>query len=101
MFVLTDLLKLFLHHWDVDFRIKNQNSRKPNSMEIIDAVAQIWNDDKIITINNIRTSFKTTGISINLDGSEQHLIKKNNEIWEEIIFPNDVILNDDEINNIE
>ena len=29
--------KSSLPHWDVDFRIKNQNSRKPNTMEIIDA----------------------------------------------------------------
>jgi len=26
--------KSSLPHWDVDFRIKNQNSRKPNTMEI-------------------------------------------------------------------
>jgi len=37
------------------------------------------------------------GISINLNGSEQHLLKKNDEINEEIILPNDVILREDDI----
>ena len=45
-------------------------------MEIIDAVVKIWNDDGIITSSNVIKSFKTTGISINLDGSEQHMVKK-------------------------
>ena len=27
--------KTSLHHWDVDFRIKNQNTRKPTAMEIL------------------------------------------------------------------
>lgn len=70
-------------------------------MEIIDTVVQIQFDEKIITPNNIIKSFETTGISINLDGSEQHMVKKNDEIWQEIILPNDVILNEDEMNNIQ
>ena len=29
------------------------------------------------------------------------MVKKNDEIWQEIILPNDVILNEDEMNNIQ
>ena len=83
--------KSALHYWGVDIRIKNQNSRKPNAMEIIDAKVKIWNNDEIITPCNIINSFKITQISINLNGSEQHLLKKTDEINEEIILPNDVI----------
>ena len=37
-------------------------------LTIIEDVVQIWLDEKIITPNNIINSFKTTEISINLDG---------------------------------
>lgn len=33
--------KSALHHWDVDFIIKNQKSQKANTLEIIDAVVGI------------------------------------------------------------
>ena len=46
---------------------------------------------------NIINSFKSTGISINLDGSEQHLVHKHAELCDEIIIPNDVILEPNEI----
>ena len=64
---------------------------------LIDEVVKIWNNDEIIKPCNTINSFKITGISINLNGSEQHLLKKNDEINEEIILPNDVILSEDDI----
>ena len=64
---------------------------------LIDTDIKIQNNYEIITPCNIINSFKITGISINLNGSEQHLLKKNDEINEEIILPNDVILSEDDI----
>jgi len=64
---------------------------------LIDAKVKIWNNDEIIKPCNTINSFKITGISINLNGSEQHLLKKNDEINEEIILPSDVILREDDI----
>ena len=49
------------------------------------------------TPSNIINSFKSTGISINLDGSEQHLVHKHAELCDEIIIPNDVIFEHNEI----
>lgn len=85
--------KTALHHWDIDFRINNKNTCKPNESDIIDVVVQIQYNEKGITSETIINSFKTTGISVNLDGSEQNLIKKNKYLCDEIILPNDVILN--------
>ena len=82
-----------LHHWDINFRINNKNTCKPNESDIIDAVDQIWYNGKGITSDTIINSFKTTRISFNLDDSEQNLIKKNEDICDDIIFPNDIILN--------
>ena len=65
---------------------------------LIDEVVKIWNNDEIIKPCNTINSFKITGISINLNGSEQHLVKKNDEICEEIILLNDVILSLDDKN---
>ena len=57
----------------------------------------LYNDDKIQK-NNIIRSCKIIGISINLDGTENYLVKKNSELCEEIIGPDDVINdNDDDI----
>ena len=43
---------------------------------LIDVVVKIWNNDEIIKPYNTINSFKITGISIHLNGSEQHLVKK-------------------------
>ena len=94
--------KTALHHWDIDFRINNnKNTCKPNESDFIDAVVQIWYNEKGITSETIINSFKTTGISVNLEGSGQNLIKKNENLYDEIILTNDVILNNQDLNIIE
>lgn len=75
------------------------NQKKPNSYDVIDAVNHLLYDDNIITEDIISKSFKTTGISVMLDGSKNYMIKKNEEICEEIIIPSDFI--DDLENNDE
>ena len=62
-------LKKTLHHQDIDYRIRNLNQKKPNSYDVIDAVNHLLYDDNIITEDIISKSFKTTGISLMLDGS--------------------------------
>ena len=93
--------KRAIHHWDIDFRIKNKNAKKPNPDDIINAVVNIWYNDALIKRSIIITSFKCTGISIQLDGSEQELVHKHDELCDEIIIPNDVIFNSNEISMAE
>lgn len=93
--------KKAMHHWDLDFRIKNLNNKKPTRDDIINAVVNIWYNDDLISRKNIISSFKCTGISVKLDGTEQNLIKKYDEVCDEIILPSDVILNDDFITEAE
>ena len=88
--------KKFLHHWDSDYRINHLNSKKPDCYEIIDAIVRLWYDDTKITVDIIKNSFKITGISINLDGTENHLVKKNDEVSEEIIVPEEFIEDNEE-----
>ena len=92
--------KKFLHLWDSDYRINNLNSNKPDCYEIIDAIVSLWYDETKITVDIIKNSFKITGISINLDGSENYLVKKNDEVSVEIIVP-DEFLEDNEDEKIE
>ena len=89
--------KKAMHHWDIDFRIQNKNEKKPTPNDIINAVVDIWYNNTTIKQCNIINSFKSTGISINLDGSEQHLVHKHAELCDEIIIPNDVILEPNQI----
>jgi hypothetical protein len=93
--------KKAMHHWDLDFRIKNLNSKKPTRDDIINAVVNLWYNDDLISWKNIISSFKCTGISVKLDGTEQNLIKKYDDVCNEIILPSDVILNDDFITKAE
>ena len=87
-----------MHHLDSNFRINNMNSKKPTCFDIIDAIVSLWYNDDKIQKNNIIRSCKIIGISINLDGTENYLVKKNSELCEEIIGPDDVINdNDDDI----
>ena len=55
---------------------------------------------KKITIETIEKSFKVTGISIKLDGTENHLVKKNEEFSDEIIEP-DNLINEEEYFDLE
>lgn len=83
--------KKFLHHWDTDYRINHLNRKKPDCFEIIDAIVSIWYNESSITKEIIIKSFKITGISINLNGSENHLVKKYDDLSEEIIAPDDAL----------
>ena len=74
-----------MHHWDIDFRIKTLNTQKPKRDDIINAVFNILYVNDIISQNNIITSFKCTDISVKLDERDQHLVKKNDEVCDEII----------------
>ena len=65
-----------MHHWDSNFRINNMNSKKPTCFDIIDAIVSLWYNDDKIQKNNIIRSCKIIGISINLDGTENYLVKK-------------------------
>ena len=84
-------LKKELQYQDIDYRIRNLNHKKPNSYDVIDAVNHLWYNDNIINENIISKSFKTTVISVILDVSENYMIKKNEEICEEIIIPSEFI----------
>ena len=63
-----------MHLFDIDFRIKNQNIKKTSYNDIIEAVVNIWYDEKKITQTEITNAFKVTGISNKLDGSENNLV---------------------------
>ena len=52
------------------------------------------------TKDSIIKSFKVTGISVYLDGSEDNLIIHHHEICDEIISPLDVNINDEEFKRI-
>ena len=65
-----------MHHWDSNFSINNMNSKKPTCFDIIDAIVSLWYNDDKIQKNNIIGSCKIIGISINLDGTENYLVKK-------------------------
>ena len=94
---LKKIIYLYNKIWDINTSLKKLiiiiilNSSHIMYFMLIDAIVKIWNNDEIITPCNIINSFKITQISINLNGSEQHLLKKTDEINEEIILPNDVI----------
>ena len=59
------------------------NSKKPTCFDIIDAIVSLWYNEDKIQKNNIIRSFKITGISINLDRTENYLVKKNSELCED------------------
>ena len=65
--------------------------KKPSEEDFINSINDIWFNENYITKEQIIKSFKITGISSNLDGSENILIKHNEEIGDEIIVPNDVL----------
>ena len=69
--------------------------KKPSEEDIINAIEDIWFNENYITKEQIIKSFKITGISSNLDGSENHLIKHNEEIGDEIIVPNQILQEED------
>ena len=93
-------LKKKLHHWNIDFYLNNENKVKPSEIDIINAVTDIWYNDNSITQDIIIKSFKSTGISSNLDGSEDNLIIHHEEICDEIVSPYNLISDEKELNQI-
>ena len=73
------------------------NKKKPNEFDIINYVYKICYDKEFINDKMIIGSFKITGISISLDGSENHLIKFYKELSDEIYIPSELL---DESNKI-
>ena len=71
-----------MHQWDTGFWIDHQNTRKLKDEEILDSIIIIWYNDKDFTREKTQKSFKVTSISTNLDGSEQNLAAKHEEISE-------------------
>ena len=49
-------------------------------------------DDEQISLNEIIKLFKVTRISVNLDGSESLVVKKNSQLCDATIIPSDVII---------
>ena len=92
--------KKYLHHWYIDFIIDNENQRRTTDRDIIDAVVDIWYDNLKISTESIIKSFKVIGISTKLDGSEDNLIIHHPEIWDEIVSPSEININDEEFNRI-
>lgn len=58
---------------------------------MLQMLAIIYYNDNIITEYIIAKSFKTTDISVMLDGSENNMIKKNGKFCEKIIISSDFI----------
>ena len=92
-------LKKKLIHWDTDFRIDSMNKKKPNEFDIINCVYKIWYDKEFINDKMIIDSFKITGISVSLDGSENHLIKYHSELSDEIYIPSELLAESNKIIN--
>lgn len=93
-----------MYHKFNEWKIANDFKFKTNENNIIDQILSIWNDDKLIKKEMIINSFKYMGISNNLDGSEDHLVKWSDEVLtsEEMnnrIDKSDDLSDEDEIQN--
>ena len=89
-----------LQHWNIDFAIDNKNEKKPKEDDIINAIYNIWYTECNFPKDVIAKSFKITGISSNLDGSEDNQIIHHHEICDEIISPTEININDNEFDEI-
>lgn len=74
---------------DTEFRIKNNNLKAPNENDIICFFRDIWFNT--LTYQSVIKAFKTTGITIKMDGSENNLIKLPEIILEEFENPDSFI----------
>lgn len=83
--------KKALTHWDVEYRIDHKNTKKPSYNDLIDAVLENWCSEDKITAEIIFNSFKITGISVALDGSEKNKIILHEEVSDSIISPEDFL----------
>ena len=89
-----------MHHWNIDFYLDTQNKRKPSELDIINAITDLWYNENFITKEIIIKSFKVTGISSKLDGTEDNLIILHNEICEDIFSPKDFLSEEKELADI-
>ena len=92
--------KKHLHNQYIDFPNDNENKRNPIEIYIINAVVDLRYDVNKITNESIIKSLKVTGISVNLDESEDNLIIHHHEIYDEIISPLDVNISDKDFKKI-
>jgi hypothetical protein len=79
---------------DCNFRLKTNNNKLPDEEEIISQVVENWFDNKIIKKDTIIKSFKRTGISILMNGSENNLVNLPEFLSDELPIPNDININD-------
>ena len=70
-----------------------------NEFDIINGVYKIWYDKEFINDKMIIDSLKITGISVSLDGSENHLIKYHRELSDEIYIPSELLAESSKIIN--
>lgn len=63
-------IKKLMRAADTNLRIKNKNIHPPSENDIIDSFSDIWYNK--IKSESIINSFKKTGISVKMDGSENH-----------------------------
>ena len=69
---------------DCEFKLKFMNQKVPDEEEIISRVVKYWNDKEIIKKVLIIRSFKRTGISILMDGTENNLVNIPEYLSEEL-----------------
>ena len=81
--------KAAMHRAYTEFQISNGNTKTPTHENIIEFVYNTWYKPDIIKEDIIRNSFKTCGISNNLDGSEDDLFN-----WPDDIEPEDDVINE-------
>ena len=70
---------------DTEFRIKINNSRTPKENVILNIFWEIFYN--VASIQSIINAFKTTGITIKMQGSENNLVKLPEIILEEFEKP--------------
>ena len=92
-------IKQFVKQEDTLFRVKTGNTRPPNEDEIIDMFVKLWYDETKIRKETIIKSFKMTGISTKLDGSDTNEISIPEIILDEILDPNEYIDQNENIMN--
>ena len=84
-------IKQFMRQEDTLFRIKTANIRPPSEEDIIEMFVKIWYDETKIRKDVIIKSFKTSGISTKMDGSDKNEINLPEIIIDEILDPEDYI----------
>lgn len=99
-------IKQFMRQEDTLFRIKTGNIRPPFEEDIIEMFVKIWYDETKIRKDVIIKSFKTSGISTKMDGSDKNEINLPEIIIDEILDSeeyinlNNSIMNDSDISEM-